>query len=310
MEAGDSVAVAGEVVVVTGASAGVGRATAVEFARQGASKVALLARGRDRLDAARRDVESAGAEALALEVDVADAESVERAAADVEEKLGAIDVWVNNAMATVFSRFLEITPDEFRRATDVTYLGYAWGTLAALRRMRGRNRGTIVQVGSALAYRGIPLQSAYCGAKHAIQGFTESVRCELLHDDIDVHLTMVQLPALNTQFDWPAQGSRTARSRCRPSSSPRSRAGPSSGRPGSGAGSSSSASRPRRRSSATRSRRGSPICIWRAQGSRRNRRTSRSGPAGGTTCSSPLRATSVRAGASTPSRTTGAGSSG
>ena len=194
---------AGEIVVVTGASAGVGRATAVEFARGGAAKVALLARGRDGLDGARRDVEAAGAQALPLEVDVADADGVDRAADAVEQQLGAIDIWVNNAMATVFSRFLEVTPDEFRRATEVTYLGYVWGTLAALRRMRGRNRGTIVQVGSALAYRGIPLQAAYCGAKHAVQGFSESVRCELIHDRIDVHLTMVQLPALNTpQFDW------------------------------------------------------------------------------------------------------------
>ena len=193
----------GEVVVVTGASAGAGRAISVEFARQGAAKVALLARGRDGLEGARREVEAAGAEALPLEVDVADADAVERAADAVEDRLGPIDVWVNNAMATVFSRFLEIRPDEFRRATEVTYLGYVWGTLAALRRMRPRNRGTIVQVGSALDYRGIPLQSPYCGAKHAVQGFTESVRCELLHDGIDVHLTMVQLPALNTpQFDW------------------------------------------------------------------------------------------------------------
>jgi NAD(P)-dependent dehydrogenase (short-subunit alcohol dehydrogenase family) len=200
---GDSVAVSGEIVVVTGASAGVGRATAVEFARRGAAKVALLARGADRLEGARRDVEGAGAQALLLEVDVADADAVDNAASAVEAQLGPIDVWVNNAMATVFSRFLEITPDEFRRATAVTYLGYVWGTLAALRRMRSRNRGTIVQVGSALAYRGIPLQAPYCGAKHAIQGFTESVRCELVHDGIDVHLTMVQLPALNTpQFDW------------------------------------------------------------------------------------------------------------
>ena len=193
----------GEVVVVTGASAGAGRAIAVEFARQGAAKVALLARGRDGLEGARRDVEAAGAEALPLEVDVADADAVEAAAGEVEDRLGSVDIWVNNAMATVFSRFLEIRPEEFRRATEVTYLGYVWGTLAALRQMRRRNRGTIVQVGSALAYRGIPLQSAYCGAKHAVQGFTESVRCELLHDGIDVHLTMVQLPALNTpQFDW------------------------------------------------------------------------------------------------------------
>ncbi len=191
------------VVVVTGASAGVGRATAVEFARSGARSVALLARGADGLAGARREVEAAGAEALAVETDVADADAVERAATTVEERLGPVDVWVNNAMTTVFARFLDITPEEYRRATEVTYLGFVWGTLSALRRMRERGSGVIVQVGSALAYRGIPLQTPYCGAKHAIQGFTEALRSELIHDGIDVHLTMVQLPALNTpQFGW------------------------------------------------------------------------------------------------------------
>ena len=191
-----------QVVVVTGASAGIGRATVLAFARRGAS-IGLLARGRAGLEGARREVEEAGGSALVLPTDVADPAQIEAAAAAVEERLGPIDVWVNNAMATVFSRFDEITPDEFRRATEVTYLGAVYGTLAALARMLPRDRGVVVQVGSALAYRGIPLQSAYCGAKHAIQGFTESVRCELLHDGIDVHLTMVQLPALNTpQFDW------------------------------------------------------------------------------------------------------------
>ncbi len=190
-------------VVVTGASAGVGRATAVEFARQGAAKVAVIARGRERLKSAAREVEAEGAEALVLPADVADAAALDDAAQAVEDGLGPIDVWVNNAMATVFSRFLELSPEEFRRATEVTYLGYVHGTQAALKRMAPRNRGVVVQVGSALAYRGIPLQTAYCGAKHAIQGFTESLRCELLHDGIDVHLTMVQLPALNTpQFQW------------------------------------------------------------------------------------------------------------
>ena len=191
------------VVVVTGASGGVGRATAVEFARQGAAGIALLARGEERLQAAAREVEAAGARALVVPVDVADAAAVEDAAQAVEDELGPIDVWVNDAMATVFARFLQTAPEEFRRATDVTYLGYVHGTHSALRRMASRNRGVIVQVGSALAYRGIPLQTAYCGAKHAIQGFTESLRCELIHDGIDVHLTMVQLPALNTpQFQW------------------------------------------------------------------------------------------------------------
>jgi NAD(P)-dependent dehydrogenase (short-subunit alcohol dehydrogenase family) len=190
------------VVVVTGASAGVGRATAVAFARRGA-RVGLLARGLDALEAARRDVEAAGGQALVLPVDVADSDEVERAAAAVEDSFGPIDVWVNNAMATIFSPFVDITPAEYKRATEVTYLGHVWGTMAALRRMLPRDEGVIVQVGSALAYRGIPLQAPYCGAKHAIQGFTEALRAELLHDRSNVHVTMVQLPALNTpQFDW------------------------------------------------------------------------------------------------------------
>jgi NAD(P)-dependent dehydrogenase (short-subunit alcohol dehydrogenase family) len=192
----------GQVVVVTGASAGVGRATAVAFARAGA-RVGLVARGEEGLEGALRDVEAVGGQALAVPTDVADAGQVERAADRVEEALGPIDVWVNNAMATIFAPFTEITSEEFRRATEVTYLGYVWGTMTALRRMLPRDRGVIVQVGSALAYRGIPLQAPYCGAKHAVQGFTESVRCELLHDGSNVRLTMVQLPALNTpQFDW------------------------------------------------------------------------------------------------------------
>jgi NAD(P)-dependent dehydrogenase (short-subunit alcohol dehydrogenase family) len=190
------------VVVITGASAGVGRATAVAFARTGA-RLGLVARGRAGLAGARRDVEAAGGKALVLAVDVADHEQVEHAAAQIEESLGSIDVWVNNAMATIFAPFAEIAPEEYRRATEVTYLGYVWGTMAALRRMVPRDRGVIVQVGSALAYRAIPLQAPYCGAKHAIQGFTESIRCELLHEDSHVHVTTVQLPALNTpQFDW------------------------------------------------------------------------------------------------------------
>lgn len=190
------------VVVVTGASAGVGRATAVAFAHEGA-RVALLARGSEGLEAARRDVEAAGGQALVLPTDVADPDEVERAATAVEDSFGPIDTWVNNAMATIFSPFIDITPAEYKRATEVTYLGYVWGTMAALRRMLPRDRGVVIQVGSALAYRGIPLQAPYCGAKHAIQGFTESLRCELLHDRSNVHVTMVQLPALNTpQFDW------------------------------------------------------------------------------------------------------------
>jgi short-subunit dehydrogenase len=191
-----------QIVVITGASAGVGRATVRAFARQGAD-IGLLARGTDGLEGARRDVEAEGGRALVLPGDVADADQVELAADRVERELGPIDVWINNAMVSVFSPVKELQADEVKRVTEVTYLGVVYGTLAALRRMLPRNRGAIVQVGSALAYRGIPLQAAYCGAKHAIQGFTESLRCELLHDHSGVHVAMVQLPAMNTpQFDW------------------------------------------------------------------------------------------------------------
>lgn len=188
--------------MVTGASAGVGRAAAVAFAARG-DRVALLARGRAGLAAAADDVRLAGGEALVVSVDMADAKAVEDAAQQVVDVFGRIDVWVNNAFAGVFAPFTEITPEEFRRVTEVTYLGYVFGTRAALRHMLPRDRGTVVQVGSALAYRGVPLQSAYCGAKHAIQGFNESLRCELLHARSGVRTTMVQLPAVNTpQFDW------------------------------------------------------------------------------------------------------------
>ena len=185
------------VVVITGASAGVGRATAREFASRGAD-VGLLARDAEGLNGAVEEVEKLGRRAVAVPTDVADPDQVEAAASQVEAELGPIDVWVNNAMTSVFAPFIEIEPAEFRRVTEVTYLGFVYGTRAALRRMLPRDRGTIVQVGSALAYRGIPLQSAYCGGKHAIQGFTESVRAELLHDRSAVRLTMVQMPALNT----------------------------------------------------------------------------------------------------------------
>uniref|UniRef100_UPI0038D3B41A SDR family oxidoreductase n=1 Tax=Halalkalicoccus salilacus TaxID=3117459 RepID=UPI0038D3B41A len=191
-----------KVVVVTGASAGVGRATARAFAEQGA-RIGLLARGETGLEGARQDVEEAGGEALVVPTDVSDAEQVEAAAETVEDEFGPIDVWVNNAMTSVFSPASEMTAEEYRRVTEVTYLGYVHGTKTALDRMRPRDEGTIIQVGSALAYRGIPLQSAYCASKHAIQGFTESVRTELIHEGSDVQLTMVEMPAMNTpQFDW------------------------------------------------------------------------------------------------------------
>src|SRR5438477_2766604 len=189
-------------VAITGASAGVGRATARKFATSGA-QVALLARGHDGLEAARKEVEEFGGKALVVLVDVANADEVEAAAAQIEAELGEIDIWINNAMVSVFSPIKEMTPEEFRRVTEVTFLGCVYGTLAALKRMLPRNRGVIVQVGSALAYRSIPLQAAYCAAKHAIRGFTESLRCELIHDKSNVGVTMVQLPALNTpQFGW------------------------------------------------------------------------------------------------------------
>ena len=191
-----------DVVVITGASAGVGRATVRKFAKQGA-RIALLGRGRPGLEAARKEVEQLDGKALVLVVDVANAEQVEAAAALIEAELGPIDIWINNAMVSVFSPVKEMTPEEYRRVTEVTYLGGVYGSLAALKRMLPRNRGVIVQVGSALAYRSIPLQSAYCAAKHALQGFTESLRCELIHDRSNVRVTMVQLPALNTpQFGW------------------------------------------------------------------------------------------------------------
>jgi NAD(P)-dependent dehydrogenase (short-subunit alcohol dehydrogenase family) len=188
------------VVAVTGASSGVGRATAQAFARQGAT-IGLIARGREALEATAREVESLGGQPVVLECDVSDPLAVEAAVGKLDEH-GEIDVWVNNAMVSVFAPVWEITAEEFRRVTEVTYLGVVYGTLSALARMRAQDHGVIVQVGSALAYRGIPLQSAYCACKHAIQGFTESLRCELLHENSSVRVTMVQLPAMNTpQFD-------------------------------------------------------------------------------------------------------------
>jgi NADP-dependent 3-hydroxy acid dehydrogenase YdfG len=191
-----------EVVVITGASAGVGRATAQRFARSGAH-LGLLARGQERLEAAKQEVEALGGQAIVLPADVADAAQVEAAAEAVENAFGPIDVWINNAMTSIFAEFTDVEPEEYRRVTDVVYHGKVNGTRSALKRMLPRDHGTIVLVGSALAYRGIPLQSAYCGAKHAVQGMFDSVRSELLHHNSRVHLTMVQLPALNTpQFAW------------------------------------------------------------------------------------------------------------
>ena len=190
------------IAVVTGGSAGVGRATAREFAARGCN-VAVLARNAARLEATAEELRHHGVRALPVVADVADAAAVEAAAERVEQELGPIDVWVNNAMATIFAPFDRVTPEEFRRGTEVTYLGQVHGTMTALSRMRQRDRGTIVNVGSALAYRAIPLQSVYCGAKYAVRGFTDSLRTELLHDGCAVRLIMVHLPAVNTpQFDW------------------------------------------------------------------------------------------------------------
>ncbi len=191
-----------EVVVITGATAGVGRATTRRFAREGA-RIALLARDRERLEATAREVEELGGEALVLSVDVADAEAVQTAADLTVERFGHIDIWVNNAMTSVFARVQEIKPEEFRRVTEVNYLGFVYGTLAALKHMLPRDRGHIVQVGSALAWRGIPLQAPYCGSKHAILGFTESLRTELIHDGSNVKVSIAHMPGMNTpQFEW------------------------------------------------------------------------------------------------------------
>jgi NAD(P)-dependent dehydrogenase (short-subunit alcohol dehydrogenase family) len=191
-----------ETVIVTGASAGLGRAIAHEFAKHGAV-VGLIARSADALRDAKRECEELGGQAMVLPADVSDHDALDKSAANFERRFGPIDVWVNDAMCSVFAPVTEMRPEEYRRVTEVTYLGYVYGTMVALRRMKQRNRGSIVQVGSALAYRSIPLQSAYCASKHAIVGFTDSLRCELHHDNSNVRLTCVHMPALNTtQFDW------------------------------------------------------------------------------------------------------------
>ncbi len=264
------------VVVITGASAGVGRATARAFAAQGAS-VGLLARGRAGLEAAAAEVREAGGRALVVPLDVSDAEAVDRAADEVERTFGPIDVWVNVAMAAVLAEVADTTADEFRRVTEVTYLGSVHGTQAALRRMLPRDRGSIVQVGSALGRRGIPLQATYCGAKHAIQGFVESLRTELLHRGSKVRLTIVQLPGMNTtQFSWVrARTAQPARSRCRPSTSRRSPRARSCGQPTTTGASSGSGSRPCGRSWATGSRPGSSTATSPGPPSTRSRPPSR-----------------------------------
>jgi NAD(P)-dependent dehydrogenase (short-subunit alcohol dehydrogenase family) len=190
------------VVVVTGSSAGLGRAIAHAYAQRGA-RLGLIARNPEALDAAKRECEALGGQAVFVPTDVSDADAVERAASQIEEQLGPIDIWVNDAMVSVFSPVKQMQASDYKRVTDVLYLGFVYGTMAALRRMLPRNRGTIIQIGSALSYRSIPLQSAYCAAKHAINGFTDSLRCELHHDKSDIRVTAVHMPAMNTtQFDW------------------------------------------------------------------------------------------------------------
>lgn len=187
---------------MTGASAGVGRAVALKFAREGA-RVALIARLAEGVESTKHEIESFGGEALAFPLDVSDADAVSRAADEVAERWGGIDIWVNDAMLTMFSPLAKMSPEEFRRITEVTYLGCVHGTMAALKHMRPRNSGTIIQIGSALSYRAIPLQSAYCGAKFAIRAFTDALRSELIHDGNNIRLMMAQLPAINTpQFNW------------------------------------------------------------------------------------------------------------
>lgn len=191
-----------KVMAITGASGGIGRATALAFAKQGAA-IGLIARNTVALEEVKTEVESRGGRALVLPCDVSEDGALEAAAQKIEETLGSLDIWINGAMVTVFGKVEDMTSAEYRRVTDVTYHGAVFGTLAALKRMKRRNRGHIIQIGSALSYRSIPLQSAYCGAKHAIRGFTDALRCELIHEKSAIELSMIQLPAFNTpQFTW------------------------------------------------------------------------------------------------------------
>jgi len=274
-------------VVITGASAGIARATAQQFGARG-DNVGLLARGQAGLDGAVRDVEAAGGKALAIPTDVADYDQVEAAAQRVEEAFGPIDEWINVAFTSVFAPFIEIKPEEFRRVTEVAYLGFVYGTHVALSRMIPRDAGTIVQVGSALGYRSIPLQSAYCGAKHAINGFTESIRTELLHDKSNVHITVAQMPAVNTPSSpGCCRGYLTTRSRYRRSTSPRSPPAVSRSPPIIRSASSTGWARARRTPSSGRS--SSRRCwatTWPAPDSSRSRPGRRSGRTGRTTCGS------------------------
>ena len=280
----------GKVVVVTGASAGVGRAAVREFARERA-RIGLIARGREHSDAAKREVEEMGGKALVLPVDVADAQQIEDAAERVQQELGAIDIWVNDAMTTIFAPFLEIKPDEFKRATEVTYLGQVYGTMAALKRMHARNRGAIAQVCSALSYRSIPLQSPYCGAKHAIVGFTNSIRSELIHEQSNVPITAVMLPAMNTpQFSWCRTGLPRHPQPVPPIFQPEVGAELLFGRPAINGARCTSVGLPWKRSTARKSLRPSLTVTWRNMALRVNRRPNRYPPITLTICSSRCRA--------------------
>ncbi len=273
----------GLVVVVTGASSGVGRATARAFGRAGAM-LGLMARGVEGLDGVKKELDEIGVPSLAVPTDVADPYLVRQAALRIENELGPIAVWVNDAMVTVFSPLESITPEEFRRVTDVTYLGAVYGTMEALRLMKPRDRGVIVQVGSALSYRAIPLQSAYSGAKHALRGFTDSLRCELMHEGSNVRVTMVQLRS--TSRNW--------------------RPMPSSGRASTRPARSTSGPRPRRRSSRRSSGRASWTDTSAGRATTLSRPSSRRIRIARTTCSRPCRSTWTRTGASTIARTHGA----